>query len=67
MSIEKIADKVQFAVKAGDALGKSDQEIRDDVRAIVGHLPVGGLDAVHAHIADSVARDNAYTNGTYEG
>jgi hypothetical protein len=58
MSIPEIADQVESAVKVGDALGKSEQEIHDDVRGIVGHLPVDQIDAVRTHIADSVARDN---------
>jgi hypothetical protein len=58
MSVKEIAEQVESAVKVGDALGKSQAEIHDDVRGIVGHLPVDQIDAVHAHIADSVARDN---------
>ncbi|WP_328545486.1 hypothetical protein [Streptomyces europaeiscabiei] len=63
MSIPEIANKAQCAVKLGDALGKSDREIRDDVLAIVGHLPVDQVKAVVDHITDSVAADNAYTLG----
>lgn len=58
MSIQGIADQVQSTVKVGDALGKSDREIHTEVHKIVGHLPVEQIDAVHAHIAESVARDN---------
>lgn len=58
MSIREIADQVESAVKLGDALGKSEQEIHDDVHGIVGHLPTDQIEAVKAHIVDSVARDN---------
>lgn len=58
MSIREIADQVESVVKLGDALGKSEQEIHDDVHGIVGHLPVGQIEAVKAHVADSIARDN---------
>ncbi len=62
-NIAQLADKVQSAVKAGDALGKTEKEIHDDVFAAVGHLPVAVLDAIGQHITESVARDNAYTAG----
>jgi hypothetical protein len=58
MSIPEIADQVESVVKLGDALGKSEQEIHDDVHGIVGHLPVDQIAAVQAHIVDSVARDS---------
>jgi len=64
MSIPEIANKVQCAVKLGDALGKTDREIHDDVRAIVADLSFGQLDELHDHIAASVAADNAHTLGT---
>lgn len=58
MTIPELADKVQSAVKLGDALGKPEQEIRDDVRAIVGGLSFGQLDQLHEHITATVAADN---------
>lgn len=58
MSIPEIAEQVQSAVKVGDALGKSEAEIHDDVHAIVGDLSFGQLDEVRDHITASVATDN---------
>lgn len=60
MSIPEIAEQVQSAVKVGDALGKSEAEVRDDVHAIVGGLSFGQLDEVRDHIAATVAADNEH-------
>ena len=54
MSIEKIADEVESAVKLADALG---EDAHAAVAEIVADLPVEDIDAVHAHIAKSVADD----------
>lgn len=64
MTISEIAEQVQSAVRVGDALGKTDTQIRADVHDIVGHLSFGEMDQVRAHIASSVDADNAYTAGT---
>jgi hypothetical protein len=64
VSIPELANKVQCAVKLGDAQAKTDREIHNDVRALVGHLTPSQLDELHDHITASVAADNAYTLGT---
>jgi len=55
--MQKIAVQVESAVRLGDALGKSDAEIRAEVTALVGHLPVSELEAVRQCISDANARD----------
>lgn len=57
MTIESLANKAQAAVKLGDALGKTDQEIRNDVIAALGDVPPADVKAVHAHIAQAVTDD----------
>lgn len=57
MTIESLANKVESAVKVGDALGKTDQEIRNDVITALGDTPPADVKAVHAHIAQSVIDD----------
>ena len=57
-TIPELADKVQSAVKLGDALGKTEQEIHADVHSLVGHLPVAVLDEIGQHITATVAADN---------
>lgn len=58
MNIKKIAEKAEGAVRVGDALGKSDDEIKREVHGVIGHLSVADMDAVVAHIADSDTHDN---------
>lgn len=62
-TIAELADKVQTVVRTGDALGKTDQEIQNDLRNTVGILPLAVIDAIGEHITEAVARDNAYTGG----
>jgi len=57
MTIESLANKAQSAVKLGDALGKTKQEIHADVIAALGDAPLADAKAVHAHIAQSVIDD----------
>lgn len=60
MTIADIAEQVQSAVKVGDALKKTETEIRSDIHALVGHLSFGALDQLRDHITASVAADNAH-------
>ncbi|MFE9391680.1 hypothetical protein [Streptomyces sp. NPDC006784] len=55
MTLSKLADQVQSAVRLGDAIGKTEDEIHADVHAIVGHLPQADLDAIQRIVADDVA------------
>lgn len=57
MAIQRLAAKVDSVVKAGDALGKTEDEIRADVIAALGDTPPADVKAVHAHLAQSVIDD----------
>ena len=58
MTIKKIADEVEAAVKLADALGKSEDDVRAAVGEVVAGLPAADVKAVHAHVAQSVADDS---------
>jgi hypothetical protein len=55
--LSKLADQAQAAVRLGDALGKTDDEIRADVHAIIGHLPEPQLEAVTRIVAADTGDD----------
>lgn len=55
MTLSQLADQVTGTVRLGDALGKSNQQIHEEVHAILGHLPLSQVEAVHRLIADEAA------------
>jgi hypothetical protein len=58
MTIPEIADQVRDAVHAGVDLGKTFQQLDDDIRTVLEGMPYADMKAVHAHIEQSAPNDH---------